>query len=611
MWLSNVGSTIVLALSTVLPFHILRDDDHGDGFVCEYPKLKGWKSCSTKNDRSCWLKGPKGERYDINTDYETKFPEGKTRKYYLEVDKMTINGDGIDNVEGKGDIIEVTVKNKLKYNGTTIHWHGLRQLNSNEMDGVNGVTQCPIAPNDTSTYRFRAMQYGTSWYHSHYSLQYADGLAGPITIYGPSSFPYDSGIDPILMTDWNHRSAFQDWQRQLTNVPSFPKMNSALMNGIGNFAGSFPHERFNKTVEAGKKYLLRLINTSVDTTWIFSIDNHNLTVMSSDFVPIEPYNTSQVVLGIGQRYHVVLHAGPIDNDTFPADPDNNYWIRMVAATDCKGFEDGNEPDERQGILRYNSSSTTVPTTFRPKYSVACRDEDYNNLKPIHKWSIDPVPLFSDNQNAAEQFDIGKDYYPKRPAAGNNFTWWSFGDKPLWLNFSDPTILNLNNKTWNPDYVVIPEDRANAWVYLVITAPGVPQTKFKDRSFFPVAHPMHLHGHDFALLAQGTNSSELQNAKLKFDNPPRRDVALLPSGGYLVIAFKADNPGSWLFHCHIAWHASSGLALQILERQADLREMMTGKRLAETRRVCKKWDEWFSNPKNHWEADAPFQDDAGI
>lgn len=163
---------------------------------------------------------------------------------------MTINGDGIPNPEGKvfnqtypgpwiqacwGDTIRVHVTNKLKYNGTTIHWHGLRQKDTMEMDGVNGVTQCPIAPKDTFTYEFKALQYGTSWYHSHYSLQYADGLAGPITIFGPSSADYDEAKDPILITDWNHRSAFQDWERELTRKPTFPRMNSILINGIGTF----------------------------------------------------------------------------------------------------------------------------------------------------------------------------------------------------------------------------------------------------------------------------------------------------------------------------------------------------------------------------------------
>lgn len=99
------------------------------------------------------------------------------------------------------------------------------------MDGVNAVTQCPIAPNDTFTYKFRATQYGTSWYHSHYALQYGDGLVGPLTIHGPSSSGYDDVRDPILVTDWNHRSGFQDFQQELQGLP--PLMESFLLNGQG------------------------------------------------------------------------------------------------------------------------------------------------------------------------------------------------------------------------------------------------------------------------------------------------------------------------------------------------------------------------------------------
>lgn len=74
----------------------------------------------------------------------------------------------------------VDVHNHLKHNGTSIHWHGIRQLNTMHMDGVNGITQCPIAPGDSFTYNWTAIQYGSSWYHSHYSVQYADGALGPM-----------------------------------------------------------------------------------------------------------------------------------------------------------------------------------------------------------------------------------------------------------------------------------------------------------------------------------------------------------------------------------------------------------------------------------------------
>lgn len=70
-----------------------------------------------------------------------------------------------------GDMVSVTVKNSLQYNGTSMHFHGVQQHNTNNMDGVNGITECPLAPGDSKTYTWRATAYGTSWYHSHYSNQ--------------------------------------------------------------------------------------------------------------------------------------------------------------------------------------------------------------------------------------------------------------------------------------------------------------------------------------------------------------------------------------------------------------------------------------------------------
>lgn len=57
--------------------------------------------------------------------------------------------------------------------------------------------------------------------------------------------------------------------------------------------------------------------------------------------------------------------------------------------------------------------------------------------------------------------------------------------------------------------------------------------------------MHLHGHDFAILQQEENKElARKNINLNKINPPRRDVVLLPADGFVVIAFKVDNPGSW-------------------------------------------------------------------
>lgn len=83
-----------------------------------------------------------------------------------------------------GDTIQVTVQNNIENEGTSLHWHGILQKKTPWYDGVPSVQQCPIAPGKTFTYTFNAETYGTTWYHSHYSAQYADGLLGPLIIYG-------------------------------------------------------------------------------------------------------------------------------------------------------------------------------------------------------------------------------------------------------------------------------------------------------------------------------------------------------------------------------------------------------------------------------------------
>ncbi|KAL8929073.1 MAG: hypothetical protein Q9172_000616 [Xanthocarpia lactea] len=597
--------------------------------TCDYsPMGRHWRPCSTPHSRACWLAGPGGQEFNILTDYETKAPTGITRKYTLTADEMNINADGVPMPYGKvfnkqypgpwiqacwGDTLEITVKNNLSFNGTTIHWHGLRQLESLEMDGVNGVTQCPIAPGESYTYRFRAIQYGTSWYHSHYSLQYGDGMVGPLTIHGPHSSNYDEPKDPILMTDWNHRSGFQDFYIELEGRP--PPMDSILLNGQGSYAGG-GHQgyKYRTHFKRGRKYLLRLINTSVATTFVFAIDNHKITVMSSDFVPIHPYVTDHVVVGIGQRYHVVVEANPKNPDGTP-NHSEAFWMRTIPSPGCESFQEGGTPNGRQGIVYYKQGSTAYPLTAPGNYSLACRDEPFEKLRPVlaEGWVVPkPGPLDQPNDDL---FHTGVDPPVPgqgRPLPSDMFVRWAIGPKALFVNFSDPTILNLENKEWDPDYVVIPKNIPEGnWIYMIIfgNTTSIPSMA---RRTIPAAHPIHLHGHDFALLQQSTEPFDPALFNPKLDNPPRRDVVLLPANGFVAIAFKTDNPGAWLIHCHIAWHASSGLAMQILESQEALQKQMTRARLEPVEKGCATWDKWFSDPKNLWDPNVTFfQEDSGI
>lgn len=144
--------------------------------------------------------------------------------------------------------------------------------------------------------------------------------------------------------------------------------------------------------------------------------------------------------------------------------------------------------------------------------------------------------------------------------------WVMHTAPFRINFSDPTVLELDQLDkliLEPylDVITLDDTDEDKWVWMVITAPDeIPQDG--KRIFFPAAHPMHLHGHDFAVLRQSNKNwyddpainhtgegrwftpdkLSCRNPHLKCDNPPRRDVVLLPATGYVIIAFKADNPG---------------------------------------------------------------------
>lgn len=168
-------------------------------------------ACNSATDRQSWCGG-----FDINSDYATTWPNtGKTCHYSLVLSNTTCNFDGTDRmclaVNGQvpgpaiecnwGDNVVIDVTNNMSDNGTAIHWHGIRQLGTNPNDGVPGVTECALAPGETRTYSWQATQYGSSWYHSHYLVQYGDGVRGPIIIHGPATANYDYDMGSVMVDD--------------------------------------------------------------------------------------------------------------------------------------------------------------------------------------------------------------------------------------------------------------------------------------------------------------------------------------------------------------------------------------------------------------------------
>jgi Multicopper oxidase len=124
----------------------------------------------------------------------------------------------------------------------------------------------------------------------------------------------------------------------------------------------------------------------------------------------------------------------------------------------------------------------------------------------------------------------------------------------------------------------------------------------------------LHGHDFAIVDVAANKifDASQPISVKA-NPPRRDVVFLPERGYVIIAFPADNPGAWLIHCHIAKHASMGLAIQVLEdrEKADWLWPVQSPAWKAADDLCTAWKQWCGKTKQGNCTNLYIQDDSGI
>ncbi|KAK1574417.1 multicopper oxidase [Colletotrichum navitas] len=528
------------------------------------PKLFPRAACSgnTASTRSEWCD------YSVDTDYNNVVPDtGVTREYWLELTDVTVAPDGVPRsamaVNGSipgptlfadwGDTVKVHVINSLttSNNGTSIHFHGIRQNYTNQNDGVSSITQCPTAPGETITYTWRATQYGSTWYHSHFALQAWQGIFGGIVINGPATANYDEDLGMLFLNDWDHQTVDELYYSAQAGGP--PTLDNGLINGTNVYgddgSSSQTGHRYNVTWTAGTSYRIRLVNGAVDTHWKFSIDNHTMTVIAADLVPITPFTTTVLNLGMGQRYDVIVTADQ-------ASTADSFWMRAIPQSACS---DNDSTDNIKGIVSYTSTITT-PTTTGYSYMDGCDDETDNLVphvaKSVSNADITNLQTASVQSNSAGLFR------------------WTLNSTSMVVDWAHPTLESVMGgvTSWENDDAVVELAEANQWVYFVI------------QTTIPVPHPIHLHGHDFFVLAQGSGTYS-DSVALNTANPARRDTAMLPSSGYIVMAWETDNPGAWLMHCHIGWHTSEGFSMQFVERYSEIAAITDNSTLTDT---CSAW-----------------------
>lgn len=507
-----------------------------------------------------------------------------------------------------GDWIEVKVTNNFTDEGAAIHWHGFLQKGTQYMDGVPGYGQCPIAPGSEFTYRFQASLYGSTWYHSHYSAQYGSGLVGPMVVYGPNNTHYDTDLGPITIMDWYHEYYTEAIDGLFKPFPNaiVPRADSNTINGKGTYpcdqAGDLeckddaPMASFNFT--SGQTHRLRLINPSSVAVQKITIDNHKFTVIENDFVPIESYETDVITLGVGQRSDVLVTANGTSTDA--------VYMRAYRPADC-ALSNGNE--EVKAMIYYEDANRDALPISPPgpnAYNNYCGNDDLSLTKPLMKMpAMDP--------------DVTEILPIELKSNGTHLVWYQ-ANRTFRLNYNDPILERVNQGDLDFPYIEnVHNYGTNKTLRFIIENPGNQY------------HPMHFHGHNFQVLAEGPcysnqtvfpgNMTSNTTANINGfgqpqvgsgsggetwqqygkmgscwdgtitnpDNPQRRDVQNLNKESFIVLQWKQDNPGVWPLHCHIAWHLSAGFVWTVVENpDAIQNEMSIPDIMPQT---CNDWDAW--------------------
>ncbi|KAF3940448.1 Laccase-4 [Dactylella cylindrospora] len=332
---------------------------------------------------------PKVKEYEWNITDVFANPDGVFRPMIL------INGQfpGPLIECNEHDVVRVKIYNRAT-NATSFHWHGLFHNGSNWMDGTAGVTQCPIPPGESFTYEFNTTgQYGTYWYHSHFSTQYTDGLFGPLVVHSPSEPGTDKyKTDQVVMLhDHYHDLSRNKLYEYLApdNENAEPIPDGALINGRNvietkygcNATGA---ELAEIRLQPGQSHRLRFINVGAFAEFEVSMDQHTMDIIEADGTPLVPSSYHRLNINVAQRYSAVVHANSTNATEF--------WLRARMINHCfSDPEDVIEPEVR-AVVRYATAKKSktdskptrstvharpLPTTepWDGEISLVCKDVD--------------------------------------------------------------------------------------------------------------------------------------------------------------------------------------------------------------------------------------------
>lgn len=398
----------------------------------------------------------------------------------------------------QGEPARIAVRNGLA-EPTTVHWHGIRLPNA--MDGVPHLTQAPVEPGGTFVYEFTPPDAGTYWYHSHFNSaeQIGRGLYGPLIVEEPN--PPDVDRDLVWVLD--------DWRLGKDgaiagNFAHFMDLSHA--GRIGNTVTINGERPETIIVRAGERIRLRLINAA--NARIFGLNFGPLTpvVIARDGHPVDPRaaENGRVMIAPAQRVDLIL--------------------------DMTG-KPGDRIDVVDAYYGEKRRFRVVALAYGP--TAALRDRP---LAPPRRLAANPLP----------EPDIGRATRHKVVLDGGMHA--RMESAVLDGKTVDIRTLFRAGKMWAINGEVAGTDHSRHGPAFVAARRGETVVlEIENRSIWE--HPMHLHGFAFRVLSRDGQA---------VPGRPWLDTILIGPEGKAEVAFVADAPGDWLFHCHVLEHHLAGM-----------------------------------------------------
>lgn len=305
---------------------------------------------------------------------------------------------------------------------------------------------------------------------------------------------------------------------------------------------------FTMAVEPGKTYMIHLINVGAFASHYFWIQDHTMKIVEVDGTWVDAAEAAIIYISTAQRYSILV--------TMKNDSSTNY--PMMGSMDTDLF------DSIPSTLNWNVTGWLVYNETVPLPAAdTIYDFDYYD-------DFDLVPIDGEGALGTPDYTIQLDLTMNNLGDGANYAF--FND----ISYVSPVVPTIFTALSAPA-----KDVANPAIYGTYTNPFVlPRGKTIElvlNNDDTGKHPFHLHGHAFQVISRGDDDALHFNGTYSAPGntipavPMRRDTLIVRPSSNFVIRFRADNPGVWLFHCHIEWHMDSGLAATMIEAPEVLQE----------------------------------------